>query len=208
MGLLSSRTDTVTAVSEVNLARFAGQWYEIATLNDADLIAGRSAALDSSTPKRYERNVVHTYTAKQYGSFVYLEAIRRANVEHAESAYRAEILPNREYTPVLSASPAVVSGYFSVRYDTERLWDSANDYVVALLGRDYSYALVFGAGRAQATVLARGKTLKASEWRAIRDAITQQLNVTAVERRIRWTRHDGVERPVVQDEQEFCTMYM
>lgn len=186
-----------TAVPEVNIVRFAGAWYELASFDPR------------WQRPYYERDVVLQYTAKQRGSLLYIEATRQAIVDRTVYTSTALLLPDRRYYPMLSDTALTAPGHFMLESTDGGPRQEPRPYVVALLDAHYHYALVLDPMRRSATVLARGKTLHQCDWTVLRNEIARQFDIADVERHVRWIKHEGVDTPpVVADQHALCELYM
>jgi lipocalin len=199
MGVFASGPEP-TAVVEVNIVRYAGTWYELATLPPPNVHHTRP-----------ERNVVLHYTAKQSGASVYIESTRQATAYGVARTFHSLLLPNRRHYPVMDGDVRITPGYFLQESTDGGSRHEPLEYLVAALdAAEYRYALVLYPQHHSAVILSREKTLRQSEWAVIRNELARQFCTehADIERHIKWTAHDGTETPLVADESEPCALYM
>jgi len=132
LNLFSCKTDRfLTTVNEVNLEKYAGQWYEIARL-----------------PNKFEEGlkcVTATYSLKKNGKIDVLNAgISTEKMGEPSSANGTAWIPNPEFPGRLKVS------FF---------WPFAGNYYIISLDEGYQYALVGDPSRKFLWVLSRTKQL-------------------------------------------------
>lgn len=129
----SSPAQELPTVQEVDLAQYAGTWYEIARL-----------------PNSFEKGmtcVTATYTLKDNGKVQVLNRGYLAEKGKYKSARGAAWVPDSDYPGRLKVS------FF---------WPFAGNYYIMALDEDYKYALVGDPSRKYLWLLARSKTLEES----------------------------------------------
>jgi len=132
MNLLSCKTNRdLSTVEEVNLAKYAGQWYEIARL-----------------PNKFEKGlkcVTATYTLKKNGKIeVFNKGFSTEKKGEAISAKGTAWIPNPEFQGRLKVS------FF---------WPFAGNYYIISLDEYYNYVLVGDPSRKYLWILSRTKKL-------------------------------------------------
>ena len=132
VGLSSCKTtQSLSTVNEVNLQKYAGQWYEIARL-----------------PNSFEKGlecVTATYTLGKNGK---IEVLNKGYPEKEEGKFKTA--KGRAWVP---------DGDFPGRLKVSFFWPFAGDYYIISLDENYSYALVGDPSRKYLWVLSRSKAL-------------------------------------------------
>ena len=126
-----SKSADLSTVSDVELERYAGTWYEIARL-----------------PNRFEKGlecVSATYTLKENGKIEVLNQGRKVGEEN-----KAKDIKGTAWVP-----DDTKPGQLKVRF----FWPFAGDYYIIELDRDYRYALVGDPSRKFLWILARERSL-------------------------------------------------
>ena len=130
MGLFSCSKTPLETVTELDLEKYQGTWYEIARL-----------------PNSFEKNlscVSATYSVKENGKIKVLNKGYNSKTAKLKTITGTATVPNSNYPGRLSVS------FF---------WPFAGDYYVMALAQDYGYALVGSPSREYLWILARNKTL-------------------------------------------------
>ena len=132
MSFLSCKTtQNLTTVQEVDIARYAGQWYEIARL-----------------PNSFEKGlecVTATYTIKKNDK---IEVLNKGY--SIEKPGKLSTAKGRAWVPALE---------FPGRLKVSFFWPFAGNYYIISLDEDYKYALIGDPSRKYLWVLSRSKVL-------------------------------------------------
>lgn len=164
----------VTSVPKVDLARYAGTWYELARL-----------------PNRFQENcagdVTATYTPNPDGSVAVVNRCRESGGKFQVSEGRATPAPGVDSGAQLKVS--FLPGWLQ--------WFplGRGDYWVVLLDPEYRYSVVSEPGREYLWILARAPSMDA----AVYDSLIEQLRAAGypVERLVR-TPHAVVPPPTAK----------
>jgi apolipoprotein D and lipocalin family protein len=166
-GAYAQKKPPLRVVPDVNLARYAGQWFEI-------------ARLPNRFQKRCAGEVTATYTVQPNGKMTVLNRCRLENGEEIEAEGVARLAGKGTPNSILKVrfAPAFLSFI-------PQVW---GDYQIIALSPDYTYALVGDPGREYLWILSRSPVMERPVYdRLVEEAKTQGFDVSRLER----TRQSG-----------------
>lgn len=129
LGLFGCKTSEVlpTSVGEVDLERYAGLWYDVA-----------------SFPARFQKNcfcTTATYTLTEKGTVEVYNTCRKGGAEGKESGIRGKAF--------------AVNGSHNTKLKVQFFWPFRADYWIVKLDKDYQWAVVSTPGKNYLWILSR-----------------------------------------------------